>query len=218
MTTPPQSRTSDERAFLYRIQDILAKVQPRVTPDDEDGFEEDEQYDQKIVDALKEAASEAFNFAVFTLQPSSIEAAEAAAQLFGDIRGIHGPTTTLALRDNLYPQSTGVVESAQHFLDAHHGWLRDEAARLLEEGDGSPDVRAHWQKLTEENAMTNHSTQIANLRNTAETTGLTQANDLRLAADLLEIHDATGISLDAWPAARGLVENLIGHRIEPNNA
>ena len=39
-----------------------------------------------------------------------------------------------------------------------------------------------------------------------------------LLADLLEIHDATGISLDNWLAARSAVERAIGHRITENGA
>lgn len=39
-----------------------------------------------------------------------------------------------------------------------------------------------------------------------------------LAADLLEAHDATGISLDAWDSARQFVERRIGHTITPNGA
>lgn len=42
-------------------------------------------------------------------------------------------------------------------------------------------------------------------------------NLLDLAADLLEMHDATGISLDNWPAARTFVEHLIGRPITENH-
>lgn len=41
---------------------------------------------------------------------------------------------------------------------------------------------------------------------------------LPVAADLLEIHDATGISLDNWPSARTFVERLSGVAITENGA
>lgn len=42
--------------------------------------------------------------------------------------------------------------------------------------------------------------------------------NLRAAAALLEVHDATGISLDAWPPVREFVEAMVGHEITPNHA
>ena len=39
-----------------------------------------------------------------------------------------------------------------------------------------------------------------------------------LAADLLELHDDTGISLDNWESARMFVETRIGHEITENGA
>lgn len=39
---------------------------------------------------------------------------------------------------------------------------------------------------------------------------------LRLAIELLEAHDASGISLDNWDAAREFVEALTGQEITPN--
>jgi len=41
---------------------------------------------------------------------------------------------------------------------------------------------------------------------------------LLLAADLLETHDDTGISLDCWIAAREFVERLAGITITENGA
>ena len=38
------------------------------------------------------------------------------------------------------------------------------------------------------------------------------------AADLLELHDSTGISLDNWESARGLIEHLLNHSISDNGA
>lgn len=76
--------------------------------------------------------------------------------------------------------------------------------------------------------MTDHRTEIEALRGLADnmavgsdpshTDELLKVLTLRVAADLLEIHDATGISLDNWPAARQLVEVLIGHEIQENHA
>lgn len=73
-----------------------------------------------------------------------------------------------------------------------------------------------------------HSAEIARLRSIEavyarlgdhitsleRTIGLAHAT----AADLLEIHDATGISLDAWTSARNLVEHLLGEPIQGNHA
>lgn len=36
---------------------------------------------------------------------------------------------------------------------------------------------------------------------------------IRLAAELLEAHDDTGISLDAWPTAREFVEHHLGSSV-----
>lgn len=67
---------------------------------------------------------------------------------------------------------------------------------------------------------TDHSTDITALRDRAAT--YEEGSFVRLtvetAADLLELHDETGISLDNWVAARGLVENLIRHEITENGA
>ncbi len=46
-----------------------------------------------------------------------------------------------------------------------------------------------------------------------------RATALDLAADLLEMHDATGISLDSWPTACQFIEQLTpGITIEENGA
>lgn len=69
-------------------------------------------------------------------------------------------------------------------------------------------------------ATTDHSADILALRNKAQdpSSSDTSAGLLTLstAADLLELHDQTGISLDHWVNARSLVELLIGHRITEN--
>lgn len=73
---------------------------------------------------------------------------------------------------------------------------------------------------------TSHALEIANLRHIAAR--LSDAHQgtrpdvalltltYRVAADLLEAHDDTGISLDNWSSARGLVETLIGEEILEN--
>lgn len=43
-----------------------------------------------------------------------------------------------------------------------------------------------------------------------------EADAALLAAELLEIHDATGISLDNWATARRFVETRIGESIDEN--
>jgi len=65
---------------------------------------------------------------------------------------------------------------------------------------------------------TDHSEEIAMLRQLAgEVTSNTNlVVDVNLAADLLEAHDQTGISLDDWPYARRYVERFIGRSVLPN--
>jgi len=68
---------------------------------------------------------------------------------------------------------------------------------------------------------TDHSADIAHLRDRSSELAAPwaeSANRLDLAADLLEMHDATGISLDAWPTARRFVEVTLGHPITENGA
>lgn len=70
--------------------------------------------------------------------------------------------------------------------------------------------------------LTDHGKDITRLRERAawcrERFGsLTQrAVTYELAADLLEIHDQTGLSLDNWASARAFVEHRIGHEITEN--
>lgn len=45
---------------------------------------------------------------------------------------------------------------------------------------------------------------------------LLQQKTYAVAADLLEMHDATGVSLDNWESAKDLIELLIGHPITKN--
>lgn len=73
-----------------------------------------------------------------------------------------------------------------------------------------PDVR-----------RTNHADRIRHLRFHADKLNSMLAErrtsvSYRLAADLLEMHDNTSISLDHWLSARELVETLIGERIDEN--
>lgn len=73
---------------------------------------------------------------------------------------------------------------------------------------------------------TDHAEEITRLREIAD--GLSAAHKgerpdvallvltYKVAADLLEAHDDTGISLDNWSTARGLVETLVGKIILDN--
>jgi hypothetical protein len=66
---------------------------------------------------------------------------------------------------------------------------------------------------------TDHSTTIASIREQAETLpeGTVERLAALTAADLLELHDDTGISLDSWVSARELVEHFAGHVIVENH-
>lgn len=72
---------------------------------------------------------------------------------------------------------------------------------------------------------TDHSGSIAQLRSVADLHleepstehSKQHALNLQLAADLLELHDDTGISLDAWDSARQFVERYIGASIQENH-
>jgi phosphosulfolactate phosphohydrolase-like enzyme len=61
-----------------------------------------------------------------------------------------------------------------------------------------------------------HSVEIAQLRTRVGDGTVANALTLAVAADLLEAHDETGISLDDWLSARLLVELLIGKPIIEN--
>jgi hypothetical protein len=67
---------------------------------------------------------------------------------------------------------------------------------------------------------TNHAAQIKSLREQRDVLEANGATDdcllYDLAADLLEIHDATGISLDNWRSARLFVEEMIEGEITEN--
>lgn len=60
---------------------------------------------------------------------------------------------------------------------------------------------------------TDHSAEVARLRERAQRKERYDRLVYELAADLLESHDQSGIALDNWPAARDLVELLIGDDI-----
>lgn len=77
---------------------------------------------------------------------------------------------------------------------------------------------------------TNHSIEIGLMRQAAEQVSDDKADALLAAADILEVHDATGLSLDEWTNVRLFVEDqmylaaeLTGHPsartyVEPNRA
>jgi hypothetical protein len=60
---------------------------------------------------------------------------------------------------------------------------------------------------------TDHAEEIQALRDRSRTKERYDFLVYQLAADLLEAHDESGISLDAWTPARDLVELLIGAEI-----
>jgi len=63
-----------------------------------------------------------------------------------------------------------------------------------------------------------HSAEIAQLRDHVGEGTRFEALTWAVAADLLQAHDETGISLDDWLSARLLVELLIGQPILKNEA
>jgi len=64
---------------------------------------------------------------------------------------------------------------------------------------------------------TDHSDEIAQLREMADKAEERHEKvTIHLAADLLQSHDDTGISLDDWPYARQFVEFYLGKPILPN--
>lgn len=63
-----------------------------------------------------------------------------------------------------------------------------------------------------------HSAEIADLRTQVGDGTVLEALTRAVAADLLQAHDETGISLDDWLSARLLVELLIGKPILENEA
>lgn len=63
--------------------------------------------------------------------------------------------------------------------------------------------------------FTDHTADIERLRVPVNGKRNTQVN--LVCADLLELHDRQSTSLDKWAAARGLVEDLIGHPLAENS-
>lgn len=61
-----------------------------------------------------------------------------------------------------------------------------------------------------------HAEEISGLRAAVEQGAALEALARAVAADLLQAHDETGISLDEWLSARVLVETLIGKPILEN--
>lgn len=61
--------------------------------------------------------------------------------------------------------------------------------------------------------VTDHGAEVMRLRERAKKKERYDQLVYLLAADLLEAHDESGISLDDWPSARSLVELLIGDEI-----
>lgn len=67
-------------------------------------------------------------------------------------------------------------------------------------------------------ARTDHSSQVTELRRQSYNAVPPQKYIVGTAADLLEMHDATGISLDNWPNAREMVEYFLSAEITKNGA
>lgn len=98
----------------------------------------------------------------------------------------------------------------------------DTVRSLVQHGASLEDAQA------EAKATLAHAYHIEELREVADNMSVghdgTDPNEairvltLRVAADLLELHDRTSLSLDHWRSARGLVELLIGTRIQENHA
>lgn len=64
---------------------------------------------------------------------------------------------------------------------------------------------------------TDHAEEIAELwANSTKQDDKLRMVDFMLAAELLQAHDDTGISLDDWPTARQFVERHLGQDILPN--
>lgn len=63
-----------------------------------------------------------------------------------------------------------------------------------------------------------HTAEIAQLRTQVADGTVLEALTVAVAADLLEAHDQTGVSLDDWLSARLLVELLIGKPIVESEA
>lgn len=77
-------------------------------------------------------------------------------------------------------------------------------------------VTSHTRDYTKPSGT--HADEIERLRKLAAVNASASASRLRLAADLLELHDTTGISLDDWQSAREFVEMAIGREISENGA
>jgi hypothetical protein len=68
-------------------------------------------------------------------------------------------------------------------------------------------------------AKTDHSETIKKLRDEAAVLLPNNAAwELLAAADILEVHDATGLSLDNWRSVRNWIEGLTQQSIQENGA
>ena len=109
--------------------------------------------------------------------------------------------------------STIAGQNAQLRTSVHHNY-----ATLDERVD--PGLMAR--RLTGGEAFdyrrSDHSAEIADLRTQVGDGTVLEALTRAVAADLLQAHDETGISLDDWLSARLLVELLIGKPILENEA
>jgi hypothetical protein len=64
--------------------------------------------------------------------------------------------------------------------------------------------------------QTDHAEELAVIRAKADKASGMDKVFIQLAADLLQSHDETGISLDDWPTARRFVEHFTGSPVLPN--
>lgn len=91
-------------------------------------------------------------------------------------------------------------------------------ARYLDKPNASGGTTDHAEEIVELRAMAAEA--LADSDSMSDegvfTDGRLTYLTLNLAADLLEAHDQTGISLDDWPYARQLVEALLESPVLPN--
>lgn len=99
--------------------------------------------------AMSLAATAAFNYIAHRFGTTGFQSSCADLDIIRRTRLIKGPFMLIKLEDYLYPQNN-VPEKLQKFISNQKDWIKEEAKRLLKESEGkaSPNVIAHWEKLS----------------------------------------------------------------------
>lgn len=102
--------------------------------------------------AMALAGQASFNYIAHKFGCTGFQASCADLHMIGKIRGYKGPFMITNIEDCLYPQYN-VNKKLNDFIQECKPYLRERAEELLKKSDSytHPDVKAHWEKLANEN-------------------------------------------------------------------